>query len=209
MARWHTPHRLAVSLWRRRDGVSALEFGFVAPILLLFVIGAFEVGNLMYANAVLEGAAREAARRGVTGFAPCNMTRQEYIEQVIDQQMIGFANPDRRTISIMVYDAFSNIGEPEPFTDNPDFPNGRYDPGEEFTDINGNLQWDPDMGAAGLGGPGAVVAYKVSYDVSLLTGFFTETLKLPSRMTMTATAAIRNEPIPVNPDGSLAVACDI
>ncbi|MGD8325931.1 MAG: pilus assembly protein [Sphingomonadales bacterium] len=188
-------------------GVTAIEFSFAAPILFLFIIGALEVGHLMYSNAVLEGAAREAARRGITGFAPCGITREEYINQVIDQQLIGLADPDRRTVSTKVYKSFNDIGQPEPFIDaNND---GAYNMGEEFTDENGNLQWDPDKGAVGLGSAGDVVVYDITYAVPILTGFFQKKIGLAESISISARAAVRNEPIPVDPNGVITVPCDL
>lgn len=194
-------------LKRKEEGVTAVEFAFAAPVLFLFIIGAFEVGNLLFANAVLDGAAREAARRGVTGFAPCGLTREEYIQEVIDQQLIGMTDPDRRTVSTRVYQSFNDIGQPEPFVDEND--DGSYNMGEEFTDENGNLQWDADKGAIGLGSAGDVVVYDISYDVPILTDFFQRKTGIPSSVTISARAAIRNEPIPVDPNGVITVPCDL
>lgn len=191
----------------QNEGVTAVEFSFAAPILFLLIIGAFEVGNLMYANAVLEGAAREAARRGVTGFAPCGITRENYINQVIDQQLIGLADPELRTVSTKVYKSFNDIGQPEPFVDaNSD---GVYNMGEEFTDENGNLQWDPDKGAVGLGSAGDVVVYDITYQVPILTDFFKKKTGIADSISISARAAVRNEPIPVDPNGIITVPCDL
>ena len=189
------------------NGVTAVEFAFAAPVLFLLIIGAFEVGNLMYSNAVLEGAAREAARRGVTGFAPCGLTREEYIQEVIDQQLIGLADPERREISTKVYQSFTDIGEPEPYVDENN--DGSYNIGEEFTDENGNLQWDPDKGVVGLGSAGDVVVYDISYGVPILTNFFSKKTGIGNTIRISARAAVRNEPIPVDADGNIMVPCDL
>ena len=47
---------------RRSDGVSAIEFAFVAPVLLLFIVGTMELGMILFADSLLEGGLREAAR---------------------------------------------------------------------------------------------------------------------------------------------------
>lgn len=57
--------------------------------------------------------------------------------------------------SITVRPSFGDVGKPEPYVDSSPG-NGAYDAGEDFTDINGNGQWDSDMGQAGLGGPATV-----------------------------------------------------
>ncbi len=185
------------SFWRREDGIAATEFAFAAPVLLTVMIGAFEVSNFMFAKVVLEGAAREAARQGITGYSPCGMTREEFIQATIDKAMLGFTDPERRSVTKRVYRSFTDIGEPEDFDDVNG--NGVYDAGEPFTDINGNNQWDPDMAAAGLGGPGDVVVYDFSYQLDSMTGFFAHIVPSAASMTLRASTAVRNEPASINP----------
>lgn len=197
-----------VQLKRNKKGVTAVEFAFAAPILFSLLIGAFEIGHLMFANAILEGAVREAARRGVTGFAPCGLTREEYIAAVVQSQMIGFNDPDKRTVTYRVYENFNDVGRAEELTVDNGTP-GVYDPGDEFVDENGNLEWDSDIGVAGLGSAGSVVVYDIAYNVDLLTSFFAKATGIPSSIQLSARAAVRNEPIPVNPNGSPIDQCDI
>lgn len=192
-------HRLSAMI-RREDGIAAVEFAFAAPVLLAVMIGAFEISNFMFAKVVLEGAAREAARQGITGYAPCGMTREEFIQATIDRAMLGFSDPERRTVNKRVYQSFTDIGEPEDFDD----VNGNsvYDMGEPFTDVNGNNQWDPDMAAAGLGGPGDVVVYDFSYQLDSMTGFFAHIVPSAATMTLTASTAVRNEPASIDPQNN-------
>ena len=93
----------------------------------------------------------------------------------------------------MVYDSFDDIGEPEPFTDQEPM-NGAYDAGEPFSDTNGNGTWDADMGTAGVGGPGDVVVYTVSYDWPLLTGMLFSWMGTDGKVPLRASIAVRNEP---------------
>lgn len=69
--------------------------------------------------------------------------------------------------------------------------NGQRDAGETFSDVNGNGAWDADMGRAGLGGPGDIVVYEVSYETTGLTSFMRPIL---GAVTHVATVAVRNEP---------------
>lgn len=100
---------------------------------------------------------------------------------------------DEVQIQYLVYDSFENIGQPEPFTDQEPM-NGVYDQGEPFTDVNGNTTWDADMGAAGVGGPGEVVVYTVSYDWPLLTGMLHSWMGTDGKVPLRASVAVRNEP---------------
>ena len=48
----------------RRRGVAAVEFAFVLPLLLLLLIGIWELGRIINVQIVLNNAARDAARLG-------------------------------------------------------------------------------------------------------------------------------------------------
>lgn len=45
-----------------RRGTAAIEFAFVAPVLLLLTLGVIDTGRMMWTAATLEHAAREGAR---------------------------------------------------------------------------------------------------------------------------------------------------
>lgn len=45
-----------------RSGIAAVEFALVAPVLLMLVFGAIEIGRVLYEQQTLEEAARETAR---------------------------------------------------------------------------------------------------------------------------------------------------
>jgi Flp pilus assembly protein TadG len=49
-------------LWRCRTGGTAVEFAFVAPALLLLLLGIMEVGRLFWCDASLNYAVQQAAR---------------------------------------------------------------------------------------------------------------------------------------------------
>ncbi|MBI0539262.1 pilus assembly protein [Roseomonas sp. KE2513] len=54
--------RIVNCLLRSRSGVSALEFGLIAPVLALLVAGGIDVGNAMQQTLRLEAAARAGAQ---------------------------------------------------------------------------------------------------------------------------------------------------
>ena len=189
-------------LWRRSDGASAVEFSLVAMPLILTLVGIFEVALILFVNVLLEGAIRDSARYGITGYTSGGIDRATMIRQIIQERTVGMVNMANVQIETLVYQNFSDIGKPEPFTDSgPPF-NGVYDTGETFVDINGNGQWDADMGAAGAGGPGAVVVYKVKYDWPLLTGLLAPLLGQNGYVTLSVSTAVRNEPFPAAAGGN-------
>jgi Flp pilus assembly protein TadG len=59
---------MLIRLLRSRRGVTALEFGMIAPALILLTFGIVESGMLFWANVGLETAAALAARCGATGY---------------------------------------------------------------------------------------------------------------------------------------------
>lgn len=182
-------------LWRRNEGVALVEFAFVAPILLLTIVGIMEVAMVLIVSSLIEGGLRDAARFGITGFVPQGMTREQQITSIIGDATIGLVKMSDIDIQTLVYPSFAQVGQPEPFTDTNG--NGAYDAGEPYTDINGNGQWDADMGAAGAGGPGDIVLYKVKYNLPMMTPLLSSVLGgADGKVQLSASIAVRNEPYP-------------
>lgn len=183
----------------RKEGATAVEFAIAFPVVMAMTMGIVEIGYISFAESTLEGAVREASRAGVTNFAPTGMTREDFVRSQITKFMENFHLVDTDgnggiEIETVVYDNFSDVGEPEPFIDATPF-NGVYDDGECFTDINGNGVWDSDMGAAGLGGSGGVVVYRANVELVLLTPVFRYLIDRESgSLRLSAATAVRNEP---------------
>lgn len=176
-----------------RRGASAIEFAFTAPIVLLMAAGILDFMLVMFVTSLLEGGVRDASRLGRTGFQPAAVSREDAIRTMIADAGIGLIDANKVIIGYTIYPSFQDIGKPEPYED--DSPaNGAYDPGELYTDVNGNGQWDVDMGAAGLGQPGDVVLYQVSYNWNLLTPLVGNLAGNGGAIPITASIAVRNEP---------------
>lgn len=180
-------------IFRCRRGVTALEFAFVASVIVAIAAGIFELAMVMFVSTLAEGGLREASRFSITGFVPSGTTREERIIQILEDHTIGLVDIDAATITFKVYPSFGDIGKPEPFTDTAPA-NGSYDAGEAYQDINGNGQWDADMGAAGLGGPGEVVLYTIEFDWALLTPLVSPFMGTDGKLRLTSSVAVRNEP---------------
>lgn len=172
-----------------RKGAAAVQFAVLAPALLLLIVGSFEVALLLFVAGTMESAVLAASRAGVTGFTEDGVSREERIRDIIIDRTLGFVDMDETVINTLVYASFDQIGQPEPFTD--DNSNGVHDGGEAFNDVNGNGQWDDDMGTAGLGGPGDIVLYDIEYETGALTRFFEPIF---GRIVHRAAVAVRNEP---------------
>ncbi|MGH6883894.1 TadE/TadG family type IV pilus assembly protein [Hypericibacter sp.] len=193
-------HRFA----RAQSGSAALEFALALPPLILLIIGMFEVAVAMFVSTSVENGLREASRFGITGDTPADMSRQDQILAIIEANSFGMLDPDTTSITFMKYASFQDVGQPEPFVDTPapsPNHNGKYDIGENYTDINGNGKWDDDRGIAGVGNSGEVVRYKVDYQWRLMTPLLSDVLGDNGVFHMSASVVVRNEPYAVVASG--------
>ncbi len=174
------------------NDATAVEFALVAPVAFTLVCIFIDLSMVMFITNVMEGGLREASRYAITGYVEVGKTREQRIAEIVKDHSYGFIKPADLTIAYLVYPSFADVGKPEPFVDQN--ANGKYDAGEPFTDINNNGQWDADMGKAGVGGPGDVVAYVVSYKWKLWTPLASEIWPNNGLVTLSATVAVRNEP---------------
>ena len=184
--------RRLVRLARGRRGVTAVEFALIAPVCMTLVCVFIDLSMVMFITNVMEGGLREASRYAITGYTETGKTREQKIAEIIKDHSYGLIKAEDITITYKVYPSFGDVGKPEPFVDSN--ANGQHDAGEPFTDINNNGQWDADMGAAGIGGPGDVVAYTVEYKWTLWTPLAAEIWPNNGVITLNATVAVRNEP---------------
>lgn len=171
-----------------RDGSTIVEFALVAPVFLVLVLGAFELCLILFTSGSLQSAVTAASRYGVTGQS-AGGDRLGEITRILRARTFGLIDVAAADIETLVYPTFTGIGQPEPFTDANG--NGVRDPGEPFVDANGNGVWDADIGAAGLGGPGDIVLYRVTYRSRLVNSFVSPLL---GDLNYTASIAVRNEP---------------
>ncbi|HMR32246.1 MAG TPA: pilus assembly protein [Geminicoccus sp.] len=171
-----------------------MDFAFIAPVFLLFVMGILEFSMLMVGETLLQSAVTDASRFGLTGRTLVGQTREEVIADLVASRTFGLIDAERLEFETLVYPSFDSVGRPEPFTDQNG--NGEWEAGEPFVDTNGNGGWDSDMGAAGLGGPDDVVLYRVRYDWRMLTPMFRAIFPPSGVVPMEASLAIRNEPFP-------------
>lgn len=194
----------AIHLLRRwrddRDGVAAVEFAMAGPVLIVLLLGIFDIGHMVYINAALHGAVQRVARDSALEAAD-TQTQDDYVKTVVQQVSPG---ADVVAARKSYYD-FNNIGRPEPWNDKNN--NGTCDNSESFTDENKNGQWDADVGKGGNGGANDVVVYTV-------TVTYTPLFPIPgltdrqNRRTMTASAVKKNQPFALqNAVGSAAGVC--
>jgi Flp pilus assembly pilin Flp len=170
-------------------GSTAVEFSLILPLLLLFIVGTVEMAINLFIGSSIESAVMEASRYGITG-TEAGVSRADKVMEIVADRTYGLIDMDQVDMDTLVYQSFADIGKPEPFTDQNS--NNVYNSGEPFVDINGNGQWDADMGKAGLGGPSDVVVYRLTYDWGIITPLMQGIMG--ESVTHVSSVAVRNEP---------------
>ncbi|MEO1020160.1 MAG: TadE/TadG family type IV pilus assembly protein [Pseudomonadota bacterium] len=191
---WGRPWRRLLHLprfFKSTNGNTAVEFAMVAPVFFLIVVGTFELALYLFLSGSVQSAVMVASRYGITGQQAGLLDRQIKITDIVEERTWDLVTIKPEDIETLVYENFGDIGESEPYSDTNG--NGSFDDGSEtFTDVNGNGLWDQDMGAAGLGGPGDIVLYKIAFTTDVLTNVIQPIFG--DKFHYTASVAVRNEP---------------
>lgn len=176
-----------------QEGVTAIEFAIVAPVLCLLVFGIIEFSLIMLVGNIMESATVISSRLGKTGYTDVGVTREDTILNSVKSHAGVLIDPSLLTVTSKFYKTFNTINDPEPYVDKNG--NSTYDSGEPFTDVNGNGKWDADMGTAGYGGPEDVVVYSVSYPWPISTPIIRDLIgDGHGNFVITSHAVVKNEP---------------
>ncbi|MDJ0644094.1 MAG: pilus assembly protein [Erythrobacter sp.] len=176
-------------LRRDESGATLTEFGLVAPILMIMLMGIFDMAHSQYTAAQINGAMQKAGRDLTLESAG---SQQDAIDQrVIDQVKTVVPSNATVTLEKLSHFDFSDVGEAENFTDS----NGDMtcNNGEPFEDSNDNGQWDANRGSSGIGGARDAVLYTATvewprlFPVAGLIG-------MSDNMTLTSSTVLRNQP---------------
>ncbi|MFZ4541158.1 MAG: TadE/TadG family type IV pilus assembly protein [Rickettsiales bacterium] len=179
-------------LLRREEGVGAVEFAMIAPVVLLLLFGIIEFSLVMVVYNVMEGATAVSSRLGKTGFVAAGTTRQATILQAIKDRAGSLIDSNQLTMTSKFYKQYDQINDPEPYIDANH--NGLYNSPETYTDINGNGHWDADMASSGYGSAGDVVVYTVTYPWPISTPIMRQFLGTNGTFMITTHAVVKNEP---------------
>ena len=144
----------ASRLARAEDGVTVVEFAIIAPTFLLLLLGTLDIGQMVYAQSVLNGAVQSAARD-----ASLEGGDTEAADDLVLARVEGIMPGVELDTNRRSYYDFADIDRPEQWNDSDD--NGICNDGETYTDENGNGQWDEEVGVSGNGGANDVVIYTV------------------------------------------------
>lgn len=191
--------RAALPLRRRlaRDqrGVTAVEFGFVAPVLCLLLVGAFDMAHTLYVSAVLQGIVQKAARDSTLEINSTSAAGT-VLDDKIRAQVRAVAGPNAEVTPVRrFYRSFTLAAAqtPEPIVDDLDH-DGVCDVGtEQYWDNNNNNVRDMDGGDGGQGGAKDRTVYTVTVKYQHLLPIW-KYINVPAQQTLSATTVLANQP---------------
>jgi len=170
-------------------GVTLVEFAFVGPVLILMIMGLFDIAHTQYTSSVLHGAMQKAGRDLTLESA---LSRQSQIDaRVIEQVRSVMPNGATVTLEKFSHFDFSDVNQPEEFTDQ----NGdnQCNNSAPYVDTNDNARWDADRGKGGIGGARDVVLYEATVTYPRMFPMF-GLAGLPTNVSIKAATILRNQP---------------
>ena len=187
--------RLLNRLCTEKRGAALMEFAFVAPVLLVVIMGLLDFGYDLYAKAVFEGVVQKAAR-DATLEDNANVASSTLIDTKVKnafKNMNASVTDGSFSFTRRNFKDFSNAGKMEPSTG----PGGLCAPplgGTTYTyvDLNNSNSWD-DGAVDGQGGANdvvlytATVTYRAIFPINALFG-------APMTQTIRASTVLRNQP---------------
>lgn len=180
--------RRPVDLARNESGAAVVEFALTAPVLLMVMMGIFDMGYNMWATVMLQGSLQQAAREATIEGANEQLNA---IDGIVKDAVVEVVPSARLAFSRKAYTNFTDVRMPEDYTDSNS--DGACNSGESFEDANGNGVWDADRGRAGNGGARDAVLYTVTmtyarvFPVATLVG-------MPGEVSTSASTVLRNQP---------------
>ncbi|MCF8709314.1 TadE/TadG family type IV pilus assembly protein [Rhizorhapis sp. SPR117] len=175
-----------------QSGITATEFGLIAPVFILLLMGTLDMGHTLYMQSVLQGVVQKTAR-DATLESSSEAAKQAELDAMVTNNVLNLAKNATVTISRRYFKDFTKAAQSvaEPFTDTNG--NGICDAGEPYQDNNNNSSWDKDGGDAGQGGAKDAVLYTA--DVSYPRLFPMHGLMgLPATAEVQATTVLANQP---------------
>ena len=178
----------------QEKGTSVMEFGLIAPVAVLMMLGTMDAGHSYYVRSVLDGAMQEVARDSSLEGASTS-AQQVAIDKKI-KDIVSVVAPSATVLpSRRYYKTFSAAAtaQAEDFTDTSDDLDGLCNNDEPFVDANRNGVWDPDGGDSGQGGAQDVVIIKATVSFKRLFPLGA-LLGLPSDVKIDSNSILANQP---------------
>lgn len=165
-----------------------IEFAIVAPVFLLLLLGTFDIGQMVYAKAILNGAVEKAARS--SSMESANTAETDKMVKAALRPILPGASVSTSRKS---YFDFADLDRPEKFTDING--NGTCNAGEPYIDENRSGSWEANVGIAGNGSAGDVVLYTVTVTYEpIFTAAFMGDWNWGAQRTLSAVGVRKNQP---------------
>lgn len=144
-----------------QQGATIAEFAFVAPVLILLLMGTLDIGHSLYTRSVLEGEIQKAARNSSMEHAAI-AAQQASIDANVTAAVRKIAGADAEVIfDRKAYGSYKATRvRSEEYVDTNG--NGECDAGESYEDSNGDGSWSEDAGILGQGNARDVQRYTVT-----------------------------------------------
>ncbi|MEL6541877.1 MAG: TadE/TadG family type IV pilus assembly protein [Pseudomonadota bacterium] len=177
-------------LGRDQAATTLTEFGFVGPVLIVMLVGLFDVAHTQYTGAMVNGAMQKAGRD--ISLESAGSTEAQIDARVISQVTTVTPNNATVTLEKLSHFDFSDIGEEEPYTDE----NGDKvcNDNEPYEDTNDNGQWDANRGKAGFGGARDAVLYTATVTYPRLFPIDKFVPGMAANVRVRASTVLRNQP---------------
>jgi hypothetical protein len=184
----------ALSRAARRDerGAALMEFGFVAPVLLLMIMAGFDAGYAVYVQAVASGTLEARARAASLDGATESQFDREIREAMYDILPAYAENDENIVLTKKNYTDYSRIAAAEQIVSD-DNHNGILDPGDCWLDEDGNEEYGTNQGADGLGSADDGVYYTVELKFPRLFPM-AQLIGLPAEQNVTVRTLVINQP---------------
>lgn len=203
-AAWSVPSALR-GLRSNREGAAVMEFGIVAPVMVLLMLGAGDLLYGFYTKSILLGAVQAAGRNG-TLQVNASTTATTALDNNVMAMVRRVAPAATFVSSRQNYTTFSDVDKPEPFTDKAGGTAGVRDANECYTDMNANLQWDADGGRTGVGGANDVAQYTITITYPRLFPL-AKFIGLSENQSITARTLLKNQPYATQAGAAPQVIC--
>jgi hypothetical protein len=117
------------AIWDEEGGGTAVELALIAPFFLLLVFAALELGMMLFANAALDGATRDAARAIRTGEAQLSGGALAAVRSRLCARLGALIDCDAVILDARAFGSFAAVSLP-PLNIQPGPPATIFQPGD-------------------------------------------------------------------------------
>ena len=114
---------------RDESGAAMIEFALVAPPFVLLLIGTLEVSLMFFTDAVIEGAAKEAARQIRTGNVQNSANPETAFREKLCEELFGVIDCTKVAFNVQTFANFGAVSMPVEIDEDGEIVNTGFLPG--------------------------------------------------------------------------------